>query len=674
MLLAFLSWLIAGVALGGARVALVIGNGAYEHAPHLLNPVHDATDVAAVLRKLGYSVDLITDARKAGLEAALTRFATVASGAEVAVIYYSGHGVEVGGVNFLLPVEATVTAESTVPLEAVSLPTVMGVASGARQLGLVVLDACRSNPLADSMRRVNGTKAVQRGLAAVEPGAHLLVAYATRDGHVASDGTGRNSPYTAAILEALAVPGLEVGLFWRRVHDNVVSATNSQQDPFTYGSLGAEQVYLNPSAVSTSSYDPRAAELAMWQAAQSLGTPDAYREYLAKYPQGQFSQLARLQIDRVSRPATDSAAVVPQHPQGQAGAVSGRSSGPQALDTQLVNAKRVFQAGDYAKAFSLFQQLAEAGNDAGMAWLGRMYAIGVGVPRDDVQAVSWVRRAAERGNGLGMAVLGVMYANGRGGLPRDDVQALSWIRRAAESGDGLGMAQLGAMYANGRGGLPKDDVQALSWFRRAAESGDGLGMALVGSMYGSGRGGLPKDDARALSWYQKAVAAGSGLGMSNLGVLYANGQGGLPRDDVQAVSWFRRAVETGDSLGMANLGAMYGAGRGGLPKDDVQAVSWYQKAAAAGGGLGMSNLGVMYLNGGGGLPRDEAQALFWFRKAVEAGDGSGMYNMGFMSENGRGGLPRDISTALAWYRKALAAGVSAASKEIERLERSGVRR
>jgi hypothetical protein len=230
------------------RVALVIGNGAYEHAPHLPTPVHDATDVAAALQKLQYSVRLVTDARLSGMQEALIRFARLADGADQALIYYSGHAVEVSGVNYLLPVEVSLESESDVPLEAVSLPEVMGVVSRARHLALVVLDASRTNPLANSMHRINGARGADRGLAPVEPSGNLLVAYAARSGHTAADGTGRNSPYTKAILETLQEPGLEARVFWGKVHDRVLSATNNAQEPLISGALGAEALYLNPSS------------------------------------------------------------------------------------------------------------------------------------------------------------------------------------------------------------------------------------------------------------------------------------------------------------------------------------------------------------------------------------------------------------------------------------------
>jgi formylglycine-generating enzyme required for sulfatase activity len=331
------------------RVALVIGNSTYQHAPLLPNPAHDAMDVAAALRKLGYAVELVSDASKPGMEAALGRFAGVTTGADQALIYYAGHGLEAGGVNYLLPVEARIESEATVPLEAVSLTTVMGIASRARHFGLVVLDACRDNPLANNLRRPDGTtRSASRGLAAVEPTGNLLVAYATRDGRVAADGKGRNSPYTAAILEALQVQGLEVRLFWGRVHDNVVSATHRAQEPFTYGALGGEALYLNPPAASdlppSALVDPRAPELALWQSVQSLQSLDAYRVYLKAYPDGQFSVQAQLRIAALTRPAASSSSSAasasassgskPAAPSGLT--ISGHSAGEVFRDCQHV--------------------------------------------------------------------------------------------------------------------------------------------------------------------------------------------------------------------------------------------------------------------------------------------------------------------------------------------------
>jgi uncharacterized caspase-like protein len=295
-LAAVLSPAMGVAASAGTRVALLIGNGAYQHTRQLSNPVHDATDIAAALRKLGYSVQLLTDATKVQMEEELARFDKAAKDADQALVFFAGHGLEVNGTNYLLPVEVQAESEATVPLKTVALTNVMGVVSGARHLGLVVLDACRDNPLASlqANRTMGG-----RGLAKVEVTGNLMVAYATRDGHVAADGSGRNSPFTTAILATLPEPGLEVRKFWGRVHDRVLDATQRAQEPIIYTALGGEDVYLNPSATavtSASPYDPRQTELALWQSAAGLGTADAYRDYLRQYPAGQFSNQAQMRL------------------------------------------------------------------------------------------------------------------------------------------------------------------------------------------------------------------------------------------------------------------------------------------------------------------------------------------------------------------------------------------
>jgi formylglycine-generating enzyme required for sulfatase activity len=315
-LLGLLGFLAAEGALGDTRVVLIIGNGTYEHAPALRNPVQDARDIASALGRLGYTVQpLVTNAKKPAMEAALAAFASVAAGADQALVYYSGHGIEVNGVNYLLPVDASIASEATVPLEAIPLSTVMGITSGARKLGLVVLDACRENPMANSMRRAEGNRGATRGLGRVEATGNLLVAYATKDGQVASDGNGPHSPYATAILDALSVRGLEVRVFWGRVRDRVLSATGGSQEPTIYGTLGEEALYLNPPLNPSPAQDgtrrtlPMPApgpadpiELALWNSADRLGTVEAYRDYLAKYPAGVLSQQAALHIAALSRP------------------------------------------------------------------------------------------------------------------------------------------------------------------------------------------------------------------------------------------------------------------------------------------------------------------------------------------------------------------------------------
>ncbi|MEQ9016215.1 MAG: caspase family protein [Marinovum algicola] len=234
-------------AASGERVALVIGNAAYEHAQRLNNPLNDADAIAAKLEDLGFAVTRESDLDEDGLEEALKRFNRAAHGAAMAVVYYSGHGLELDGENYLVPTDAELESAWDVSLETVSLEDVENAVSPADTLRLIILDACRDNPFLTAMERPRGlTKSVDKGLGRVEPGRpNTLIAYAARHGTTASDGTGTHSPYAAALLEEIDEPGLEISLLFRRVRDRVLEATGNQM-PFTYGSLSGEPIYLNP--------------------------------------------------------------------------------------------------------------------------------------------------------------------------------------------------------------------------------------------------------------------------------------------------------------------------------------------------------------------------------------------------------------------------------------------
>ena len=242
--------LLAGPALASSRVALVIGNAGYTHAPALANPLNDAADIAAALGRLGFAVTRLENAGYAALRRGLQSFRRDAAAAQIAVVFYAGHGIEVNRRNFLVPVDARLQSDGDVEYEAVPLDLVTGAVQGASEFRLVVLDACRDNPFLKSMRREDGsTRSIGRGLARVEPtGGGTLLAYSAKEGTVALDGKGRNSPYASALLRYLEEPGLEVGLMFRKVRDAVLESTGRSQEPFSYGSLSARGAYFIPPA------------------------------------------------------------------------------------------------------------------------------------------------------------------------------------------------------------------------------------------------------------------------------------------------------------------------------------------------------------------------------------------------------------------------------------------
>jgi tetratricopeptide (TPR) repeat protein len=228
------------------RVALVIGNSAYQHAPALRNPVSDAKAFAGVLRAVGFSeVRELYDAGLPALGAALKSFGDLAAGADWAVIYYAGHGIEVNGINYLIPVDAVLEQASHVEDEAMPLSRLLSKVTAASKLQLVILDACRNNPFSARMKKSGpGTRSLGRGLASIEPESGVLVAYAARDGTTALDGDDANSPYAEALIKHITEPGLEINLLFRKVRDDVYTRTAKQQEPFTYGSLPAQAFYF----------------------------------------------------------------------------------------------------------------------------------------------------------------------------------------------------------------------------------------------------------------------------------------------------------------------------------------------------------------------------------------------------------------------------------------------
>ena len=204
-------------AAASQRVALVVGNAAYAHAPALANSLNDAADMGAALARLGFSATRLGNAGYAGLRRGLQEFRRAASASEVAVVFYAGHGIEVDRRNFLVPVDARLASDQDVEFEAVPLELVSRAVEPASGLRLVILDACRENPFAVRVQRTGATRSVGRRLARVEPSGETLMAYAAKAGTVASVGAGRNSPYSEALLSHLEEPGLEVGLLFRKV-------------------------------------------------------------------------------------------------------------------------------------------------------------------------------------------------------------------------------------------------------------------------------------------------------------------------------------------------------------------------------------------------------------------------------------------------------------------------
>jgi uncharacterized caspase-like protein len=302
--------LVCQPALAEKRVALVLGNSAYQNAPPLANPINDGAAVAATLKAAGFDyVDSRHDLSALEVRRALRDFADRARDADIAIVYYAGHGIEVDGNNYLIPVDAKLERDSDVYDEAFSLDRVLLAIEPAKQLRLVILDACRDNPFAKTMKRTLASRAIGQGLAKVEPTSpNTLIAYSAKAGSTALDGD-KNSPFTAALVRHIATPGLDVRKAFGFVRDDVLKNTSYKQEPYVYGSLGGDDVPLVPapakpapsaSAPSTPAPNPQAEARRDYELAIQIGNKDALKAFLVQYPDGFYASLAKIQLDKIA--------------------------------------------------------------------------------------------------------------------------------------------------------------------------------------------------------------------------------------------------------------------------------------------------------------------------------------------------------------------------------------
>lgn len=240
----FLLACILGCSLTAAqasdRIALVIGNGAYQHATKLKNPANDAADIARALREIGFEVIEGRDLDRRGIEAQIRAFSDKLDAAKIAMFFYAGHGLQVEGRNYLVPVDARLLRPGDLALDAVDVQVVLQQMEAGQRANLVFLDACRDNPLARSLASAFGagrSGAVGRGLTSMQSPVGTLIAFATQPDAIASDGSGRNSPFTAALVKHIRTPGIDIAVLMRRVRNDVLAATGRKQVPWDHSSL-----------------------------------------------------------------------------------------------------------------------------------------------------------------------------------------------------------------------------------------------------------------------------------------------------------------------------------------------------------------------------------------------------------------------------------------------------
>ena len=295
-----------------------------------------------MFRNAGFDrVDIRLDLGVQEMRKSLREFGARAREAEIAVIYYAGHGIELDGVNYLIPTDAALEADSDVLDEAIALDRVLFAIEPAKQLRLVVLDACRDNPFAKTMKRTVAARSIGRGLAKVEPQSpNTMIAFSAKAGSTAADGDASNSPFAVAFVAHLPKPGLDLRRAFGFVRDDVLKATGYRQEPYVYGSLGGNDVALVPSAPApTAAVDPDMAIRRDYELAERIGSPAAFDAFIEKYPSGFYAALAKAQRAKLA-PAPAAAAEPTRAPE-PAGAITRSPPEPSAASLEKVPAAAV---------------------------------------------------------------------------------------------------------------------------------------------------------------------------------------------------------------------------------------------------------------------------------------------------------------------------------------------
>jgi uncharacterized protein len=523
------------------RIALVIGNGAYATA-RLANPRNDAEAMARTLRSVGFDVIKQTDADMQTMRQAFTEFARrLKQQDSVGVFYFAGHAVQVSGQNYLIPIGADISGENEIPIQAINLSELLGaMKGGSARVKVAILDACRNNPFETSVRSLS------RGLASVTAPAGTLIAYATAPGEVALDGSGGQSPFTAALTRNIPVPGLAIEEVFKRTRQDVMAATQNAQTPWEHSSLIGQFIFKPKSTAPEPSGRPvatapeagddrRLAEIAAWERIRTSADPAAFRRHLEGYPGGAYEELAHYKLAQLE-----------QRPVGWSWWQTGASASVgvrNEADAPFERAIKLDAPGEspasLVEAARLYRLAAERGVVTAMYNLARMYDKGRGVERNVVEAAYWYGQAVHADHAGAQAALGTMFEFGEAG-PVNLAEALRLYRLSADKGDPAGMTSLGYLYAEGKG-VARDHVAAREWYLAAAGKGQARAMFNLALMQLRGDGG-PSEPVEAIRWLNAAVDKGHSGAMRELAYLHDEGRF-VERDPARAAEYFVAALQ-----------------------------------------------------------------------------------------------------------------------------------
>lgn len=438
------------------RVALVIGNASYASVTPLKNPVNDANAVAQSLRELGFAVTLALNVDKAGFEQRVRDFANSLDGATAALFYYAGHGLQVDGRNYLLPVDAKVTNEADLPFELVAIDIVLQKLAHHRITNIVILDACRDNPLSEVLSKSLGerSKAVGQGLASVYAGVGTVISFSTQPGNTALDGDSDNSPYSGALRRHIFAPDIDVLEMLKLVRRDVVAQTRQNQIPWDNSSL-IDQFFFRTSAEKAAAKtetklvpdikppDPKPVQdrSGLPKEDQAIVLPPEPKPVLNGKP-------PLHSCDSIAASATDPERVTNGSSFGEFNGAEGVRACRAALARYPNTPRFEFQLArslqkteNYREAAVLYRSLVERGYYAALTNYGFMLNNGNGVAKNQTEAVRLYLLAAQQGDNFGMYNTAIAYDTG-GGLPYNPVQAARWMYAALRLGHDYSIKQM----------------------------------------------------------------------------------------------------------------------------------------------------------------------------------------------------------------------------------------
>ena len=618
------------LAIAQERVALVVGVGAYQNVSKLANPPNDARLIAEVLKKLSFDTQVVVDPTYDDMKHALRDFGLRLAPAKVALFFYAGHGVQVAGRNYLLPVNAKLVREQDLRYEAFDMQAVLEEMDGPGRVNLIFLDACRNDPqLARSLAMHMGSRSalVGRGLAGIDTNrASTLIAFATAPGEIAADGSGADSPFSTALAQHIGTAGLDVRQMLTRVRADVKAATGNVQVPWVNESLDADFYFVPatapavapPAVPAVVSPTPSAAsgvtaEMMFWQSIETNGGGPEFQAYLQQFPNGTFAPLARARLAAVAsarpvpRPAEKLAVAPPQDcdrlAQPSYNALGRGLTFVSGVEFEKLDTSAVLNACDRAIGDFPDEVRFQLWRGRALVKLGR-----------DAEAATLFRRYSDQGNAVAQATLGVMYNLGRG-VPNDPAEAVRLFRLAVDRGLPMAQANLAEMYQMGRG-VSQDSDEAARLLRLAADQGYALAQTSLGWMHQYGKG-IPTNAAEAVRWYRLASDQGFTRGQASLAAMYYLGTG-VTQNYYEAARLFRIAADQGDSQAQNGLGFMYRYGNG-MPQNYNEAVRFFRLAADQGLADGQLNLGIMYYNGWG-VAANRAEGIRLARLAARQGN------------------------------------------------------